>query len=126
MFGKQNLIGKKDLKISYLEEQFERSIARNCLPQPVREHNFHRWRFDFAWPKLKVAVEIDGATFSGGNHVRGKGYQRDCKKHNQAQLEGWAILRADSEMSGTDDFALIVKKMLLERIKCYRMTDKRQ
>ncbi len=108
------------LSCSYLEQQFERAIQRHGLPNPVREYHFHRWRFDFAWPKLLVAVEVDGGTFAGGDHVRGKGYQRDCKKNNQAQVEGWAVLRADREMVGSDEFAAIVKRMLLERIKCVR------
>lgn len=101
---------------SYLEQQFERSIDRNQLPQPVREYRFKRWRFDFAWPQLKVAVEVDGGTFFGGDHVRGKGYQRDCLKNNAAQVEGWAVLRADREMVGTDQFADTVRRMLLMRI----------
>ena len=109
-------------KISHLEEAFERSILRYELPQPVREYKFHNWRYDFAWPRLKVFVEIDGGTFNGGDHARGKGYQRDCKKNNQAQVEGWAVLRADREMVGTYDFAQIVKKMLLVRVElCQKM-----
>jgi very-short-patch-repair endonuclease len=107
---------------SYLEEQFERSIQRNGLPEPVREYSFQCWRFDFAWPKLLVAVEVDGGTFNGGNHVRGLGYQRDCMKHNAAQLQGWAVLRADREMVGSNEFADIVKKMLLVRVSWLRKT----
>ena len=107
---------------SYLEKQFERLLFREQLPQPMREYRFHGWRFDFAWPKLRVAVEIDGGTFTGGDHVRGKGYQRDCKKNNQAQLEGWSVLRADREMVGTDEFSHVVRRMLLVRIKCLKRT----
>lgn len=105
------------MEISYLEQQFERVITRYKLPQPVREYKFKQWRYDFAWPKLKVAVEIDGGTFFGGDHVRGKGYQRDCMKNNAAQLEGWSVLRADREMVDSAEFAVVVKKMLLEKIK---------
>lgn len=114
------------IELSYLEEQFERVIHRHQLPQPVREYRFKKWRFDFAWPVLKIAIEIDGGTFAGGNHVRGMGYQRDCMKNNAAQVEGWAVLRADREMVGSEDFAVIVKKMLLERIKCLNLTARLQ
>lgn len=113
-------------EISYLEETFERVIHRNNLPQPVREYRFKGWRFDFAWPKLKVAVEIDGGTYMGGDHVRGKGYQRDCMKNNAAQVEGWSVLRADREMVGGEEFAAVVKKMLLERIRWIRLTGLQQ
>ncbi len=105
---------------SYLELRFERVIHNYRLPQPVREYQFYRWRFDFAWPKLKIFVEIDGATFIGGAHVRGKGYQRDCKKNNRAQLEGWVVLRADREMVGQREFALTVQKTIVRRINLHR------
>lgn len=120
--GKQNRQGLKKMEPSYLEQQFERVIMRHELPQPVREYRFKCWRFDFAWPKLLVAVEVDGGTFNCGSHIRGKGYQRDCMKNNEAQLDGWSVLRADREMVGSDEFAVIVKKMLLERIRWIRRT----
>jgi very-short-patch-repair endonuclease len=116
--ARKNTKGKKKMaQPSYLELQFERTIDRLRLPQPIREFYFHRWRFDFAWPKLKVAVEIDGGTFTGGNHVRGVGYQRDCKKNNKAQLEGWVVMRADREMVAGHEFGEDVRRMLLIRIK---------
>lgn len=114
------------MAVSYLEDQFERMVLRYSLPIPYREYNFHRYRFDFAWPKLKVAVEIDGGTYIGGNHVKGKAYHRDCKKHNLAQLEGWVLLRADKDMSGTDEFLCQVRKMLLERVRCLMMKNQQQ
>lgn len=102
-----------------------RLVQRHNIPTPVREYRFHpvrKWRFDFAWPVLKVAVEIDGATFYGGDHVRGKGYQRDCIKNNAAQLEGWVVLRADREMVGTNDFGVLVLQMLQKRLELWRKT----
>lgn len=66
------------------------------LPLPEREFLFHKrrkWRFDFAWPDLLIAVEVEGGVFSGGRHVRGQGYESDCEKYNEAQLIGWMVLR---------------------------------
>lgn len=66
------------------------------LPEPQREFMFHRkrkWRFDLAWPDLLIAVEIEGGIWSGGRHVRGEGYEKDCEKYNEAQLAGWMVLR---------------------------------
>lgn len=107
---------KSRMKRSYLEERFEKVIQLHTLPEPVREFVFHGWRFDFAWPLLKVVVEVDGGTYIGGAHVKGKGYERDCKKNNKAQLEGWVVLRADRNMVATYEFATTVKRMLNRRI----------
>lgn len=115
------------MEVSYLEKQFMRLIQRHQLPNPVREYQFHpvrKWRFDFAWPQIKVAVEIDGGTFATStmpnNHAIGKRYQQDCIKSNAAQLEGWAVLRADREMVNTDQFGELVKTMLLRRIEQWK------
>jgi len=106
---------------SHLELAFERVIQRLALPEPVREFKFRQWFFDYAWLKVKVAVEIDGGTYSTGpasfGHARGKGYRRDCEKGNAAALAGWAVLRADKDMAGSDDFGRVVRTMILLRIK---------
>lgn len=72
------------------------------LPMPVSEFKFHptrKWRFDKAWPPLMVSLEIEGATWVQGRHTRGKGYENDCRKYNAAQLLGWKVLRATTEMA---------------------------
>lgn len=57
----------------------------------TREYQFYpsrRWRFDFAFPSRKVAVEIDGR----GRHQTVTGIRSDCEKHNTACKEGWVVL----------------------------------
>jgi very-short-patch-repair endonuclease len=103
-------------KNSHLEQRFEHVISVHQLPEPVREYTFYGYRYDFAWPQLKIAVEIDGGTFSGGNHVRGVGYSRDCRKNNLAQSEGWIVLRADRTILFEKEFVQIVKKIIVMRI----------
>lgn len=71
------------------------------LPAPAREYRFappRLWRFDYAWPDRRLALEIEGGTYSGGRHVRGKGYERDCEKYNAAALAGWMVLRVTTAM----------------------------
>lgn len=65
-------------------------------PRPEAEYRFdsyRRFRFDFAWPKRRVAVEIDGGAYSGGRHVRAAGFERDLEKHNLAQAAKWSVFR---------------------------------
>ena len=66
------------------------------LPVPVAEHRFHatrKWRFDFAWPAARVALEVEGGVWTGGRHTRGAGYAGDVEKYNEATLAGWRVLR---------------------------------
>lgn len=64
---------------------------------PAREFYFARptrmWRFDFAWPLERVAVEIEGGTWTNGRHTRGSGFADDCEKYSEAALRGWCVLR---------------------------------
>lgn len=71
------------------------------FPRPVREYRFHdtrKWRFDFAWPDLKIAVECEGGAWSGGRHTRGAGFIGDCEKYNAAALAGWRVFRFTGDM----------------------------
>jgi hypothetical protein len=71
-------------------------IKQAGSPEPVREHRFHntrRWRLDLAWPSLLVACEVDGGVYAQGRHTRGKGFEEDCRKYNEAATLGWLLLR---------------------------------
>lgn len=68
---------------------------------PVREYRFkpeRKWRFDFAWPTAKIAVEIEGGTRHRSRHTSGAGFQADCEKYNEAAFHGWLVLRLTTEM----------------------------
>lgn len=70
-------------------------------PDFVMQHQFNetrRWKFDFAWPEQKIAVEIDGGIWSGGRHTRGKGFEKDCEKGNEALLLGWRVFHLTPAM----------------------------
>lgn len=65
----------------------------------VREYKFHptrKWRFDFAYPGLKVALEKEGGVFMGsrGRHTNGGGFTADCEKYSVAASMGWLVIRA--------------------------------
>ena len=66
------------------------------IPEPIAEYQFvedRRWRFDYAWPHSKIAVEIEGGIWIGGRHSRGIGYSKDLEKYNRAAFEGWKVFR---------------------------------
>jgi very-short-patch-repair endonuclease len=62
-----------------------------------REYQFdskRKFRFDFAFPDHKLAVEYEGGVYGGkGRHTRQAGYARDAQKYNLAVKQGWKLLR---------------------------------
>lgn len=105
-----------------LEGDFRRALHASdgvALPAPVEQYRFAAhavggpgkgvrkrlteaglkdWRFDFAWPDLKVAVELEGGTWVRGRHTRPMGFEGDAWKYNVAQLMGWVVLRYTGDM----------------------------
>ncbi len=89
---------KAPSKRSALEEKFLAVFlsAVPTAPKPEREFRFHpdrKWRFDFAWPRHKTAVEIDGGIFIDGGHNRGMQFAGDAEKNNAAVCLGWRVLK---------------------------------
>jgi len=85
------------------EEQFWKAWQEYGFPGSdiTREFRFHperRWRFDFAWPGVKVAVEIQG--FGGGHQSIG-GLCRDAEKWREAILLGWTVVPFTSACLGS-------------------------
>lgn len=79
---------------------FDKILTKVC-PGFEKEFTFHpsrKWRFDYAWPKRKVAVEVEGAVWVQGRHTRGSGYVKDMEKYNEAAILGWRLIRVTPEM----------------------------
>ena len=62
----------------------------------VKEYKFHperRWRFDYAIPVHKIALEVEGGVWTQGRHTRPQGFLGDIEKYNAATLMGWRVFR---------------------------------
>ena len=62
----------------------------------VKEFRFHPvrlWRFDYAIPEHKIALEVEGGVWTGGRHTSSVGFLKDMEKYNTATLMGWRVLR---------------------------------
>lgn len=82
--------------MSELEETLDFQLRAVGIRDFVREHRFYpsrMWRFDFAWPEKKIAVECEGGTWGKSRHTTGTGFEQDCIKYNTASTEGWKVLR---------------------------------
>lgn len=72
-----------------LEVRFARVVREHGLPQPVFQHRVGRYRVDFAYPDLAVAIEVDGFTV----HGTAAALQRDLERQNRLVALGWTVLR---------------------------------
>lgn len=62
----------------------------------VKEFKFHpkrRWRFDYAIPEHRIALEVEGGVWTNGRHTRPQGFLGDIEKYNTATLMGWRVFR---------------------------------
>ena len=118
---------------SKLEDQLSLQIRAAKLPEPIREYRFAAyivggpgrglrvalsekglkdWRFDFAWPYLKIAVEVEGGGWSNGRHTTGKGFSADLQKYNAAMQNGWTVYRCDSALIKSGKALITIEKLL--------------
>jgi len=103
---------------SELNERFAIILKGTTLPKPAREYRFdlkHRWAWDFAWPECMVALDIQGGTWNAGGHVRGKGYENDCRKYSTASILGWTIILATTDMVESGEVLALLEKALASR-----------
>lgn len=90
------------------------------IPEPVLEFKFcpsRKWRFDFAWPSYKVALEVDGGIWISGGHNRGAQIKKTWEKENAANMDGWHILKCEPKdlcMMGT---CIMVKRTLRNQLR---------
>ena len=84
---------------------------------PIPEFKFHptrKWRFDYAFPEHKIAIEIEGGIWIHGRHTRGRGYEKDLEKYAEALTLGWRVLRIGDKMILSGKALEYVKKLLTE------------
>lgn len=91
----------------------------------VKEYKFHpgrKWRFDYAFPALRIAVEIDGGVWTYGRHNNAKGYIGDMEKLNAAASMGWLVLRFTTEAKFTTAALALVADTIRTRMEEHRVT----
>lgn len=76
-----------------------------------------RWRFDYAMPELKIAIEIDGGIFTGGRHSGGVGQKKDLEKGNAAAEMDWAVFHYTPD----EKFSQTLREQVSNLIKLRKM-----
>ena len=124
--------------VSALEGSFGAQLASSGLPKPLCGKNelaFHekrKWRFDFAWPDLMVALEIEGGTYSHGKekvdrnghrsisksrHLTATGFHEDCIKYCEEAILGWSVLRVDAKMVKDGTALSLLKRAIRAKVQ---------
>jgi hypothetical protein len=95
-----------------------------------REHLFakeamgRRWRFDIAFPDIKVACEVDGGVFIQGRHSRGAGIEADCQKYGAALQLGWIVVRSTPRLVKSGEALRWIEAAI--KIQRVRMTGEKE
>lgn len=89
--------------MSELEHHFKGQMRLEGITgweHDARWHPIRKWRSDFVfrWVDPPILIEIEGGVYNSGRHVRGTGYEGDCRKYNEATLRGWKVYRFTSGM----------------------------
>lgn len=81
----------------------------------VKELQFcetRKWRFDYAIPALKIAIEVEGGAWIQGRHNRAQGFIADMDKYNTAAAMGWRLLRATPQTLLKSKFLDLLRKAI--------------
>jgi hypothetical protein len=76
------------------------------------------YRFDYAIPEYKIAIEQEGGIWAKGNsgHSSGTGIQRDMNKNNLALSQGWVIIRrTPAEIKEPGETIELIKSVIKQR-----------
>ncbi|WP_428398271.1 hypothetical protein [Marinobacter salarius] len=119
--------------MSQLEETLSLHVRAAKLPEPEREYRFGAaavggpgkglrarladaglkdWRFDFAWPDIKLAVEVEGGAWVRGRHTRPLGFIEDLRKYQAAQQMGWTIYRTAGELIRSGEAVNTIEQLM--------------
>lgn len=112
-------LAKEQAKASreYLELTFKMQLRGVGINKGwLCEYQFHperKWRFDFAWPEMKLAIEVEGGTtFGKSRHSKGIGFDNDAEKYNTASAMGWTLFRFSSTMINSGKAILFVQSFM--------------
>ena len=103
---------------SHLEKRFALFWRALDGPPLIPEHKVcdgRRFRFDFADPVSRVAIEVEGGQWSGGRHTRGSGFGKDCEKYNEAGYGEWRVFRFTGDMITVPNIERLVRFIRLKQ-----------
>ena len=116
--AKKTRSAQKSRKITESQETtdlFTRLVNAELRVECIKEHRFYqhrKWRFDYALPAYKIALEVEGGVWTGGRHVNPRGFLNDMTKYNTATLLGWRVFRTTPDKLMTSETLLLLKNAI--------------
>jgi len=101
---------------------FDKLCRVTGISVPVPEYKFalthgRQWRFDWAWPQQRVALEVEGGQYQIGRHQRPAGFVEDMQKYNRAALDGWLVLRViPKQLTSPDTLDMVRAALAMRRV----------
>lgn len=101
------------MKINHLPliESFWNNFGMPC---PIPEYRFtppRKWRLDYAWPDVKLAIEIEGGVYKYCGHNSISGFIKDIDKYNALTENGWALLRYQPKKINYNQIEKVYKQL---------------
>lgn len=109
---------KKTQKNAPKTTPYTAAMSKVVGAEVVAEHRFHdtrKWRFDYAVPSLRIALEVEGGVWTGGRHTSAMGFLGDMEKYNEAALNGWVVLRCTPKTLWSDGLRLLAEAVKFRR-----------
>lgn len=97
---------------SHLETKVLRVLLKAGLPAPERQYEIRLddrvARVDFAYPEVKLAIEVDGYRFHGNR----KSFDADRKRDARLAAAGWFVIRVSDRTLDDHSFIAAVRRRL--------------
>ena len=97
----KKVIKIKDKIREILKNDFAKLISESAAEPFELEFAFaapeRKWRADIAFPGVRVAIEIDGGTWTLGRHNRPGSVLKDMEKGNGYAARGWVVFHTPWE-----------------------------
>ena len=90
------IIEKRSLEkdtIHAILDKFKLTKLIDDYQMELQFDELRKFRFDYAIPSLKIAIEYEGIFSKKSRHTTVSGFSEDCIKYNLAVGLGWRVLR---------------------------------
>lgn len=95
-YTKAAVVDKGWLPGTDLENQVALHLSSMRIERPVQQYRAGRYRLDFAWPQVRIALEADG-----WYHRSPEGAAKDRQRDSWLRSQNWVVFRVDDEHGET-------------------------